>query len=134
MTPQYILKQSLCREPHCNSRGTREQQIITALQEIENMGFAKSYAEPGYTDPAKAVLFANWNYLPSKALELLEYYGYVCEWSDEWATCDNCYRAVRTEPDSWDYRPFFTLGDGEITCTHCLREAGEPLPDEESEG
>jgi hypothetical protein len=135
MTPQYILRKSLCREPHCgNHNATREQQIrAAALSEIENMDFAKGYAERGYTDPVKGVLFGNWNHFPKGVDSLLEGYGYAVEWSDEWSTCGNCYRAVRTQPDGWDWRPYFTLGDGEITCTDCLRDAGQPLPGEEME-
>jgi hypothetical protein len=116
MNYEFILKASLCREPNCGTY-TKD----ARLAEIENIQVAKEYAEPGYTDPEKAILFANWNYFPRGIDTMLENYGYAIEWSDEWATCGNCYRAVRMSADSWQWQPSFTLGDGEITCVDCLK-------------
>lgn len=116
MTPQYILRASLCREPHCAS-GPNWQ--AHAASEIDNLGFASEYEEPGYTQPDKGVLFANWNYFPRGIDSILESYGYAVEWSDEWAICDQCYKAVRTQPDSWGWTPSFTVCDGGLDCKTC---------------
>lgn len=85
--------------------------------------FASAYAEPGYTDPEKGILFANWNDEPLKRLgDLAEKAGYAIEWSDEWAQCDNCAKAIRTSPDSYGWRrSYFDSEDG-IQCIECVRE------------
>lgn len=91
-----------------------------ATSEVENMGYAPSYAELGYDQPAHGVLWANWNKLPRNLDRILERAGYAVEWSDEWTTCDDCNRAVRTQPDSHDWRPGYSLSDsGEILCHEC---------------
>jgi hypothetical protein len=127
MTPQYILTKSLCRPAHCLGQyeETHGGHLQFATSEIENMNYASEYAEPGYTNPSKGILFANWNYFPSGIDTLLENYGYAIEWSDEWATCGNCGKAVRTSPDSYSYQPSYSLQDGDITCADCLTEDAE---------
>ena len=67
MTPEYILRKSLCR-PAFGRDCTPE----TRLSAIEDMGFAFEYAEPGYTNPAKGILFADWNLFPKNLDSLLE--------------------------------------------------------------
>lgn len=90
--------------------------------EIENIGFAPDYAEPGYDSPDKAVLFANWNCLPRNLDTILERLGYAVEWSDEWMTCEDCGRAVRTSPDGYDWTPFYKIeNDCEVLCLDCLK-------------
>ena len=116
MTPQFILRMSLCREAFYATSANWKR---SAHSEIDNLGFASQYREPGYTQPAKGVLFANWNYFSKDVCEILESYGYSLEWSDEWATCSQCYQAVRTVPDSWGWTPSFTLLDGELDCVDC---------------
>jgi hypothetical protein len=93
------------------------------------MNFADGYAEPGYTDPDKAVLFANWNYFPRGIDSILESYGYAIEWSDEWEVCEGCNKAVRTSPDSYGWQPSYALVNNcEIVCSDCLaKDAGEYL-------
>jgi hypothetical protein len=93
------------------------------------MNYADEYAEPGYSQTAKGILFANWNYFPHGIDILLERYGYSIEWSDEWATCEACNRAVRTSADSYRWQPSYVLmHDCEIICTDCLNgDAGEYL-------
>lgn len=120
MTPQYILRKSLCREPWCaHESGWRR----TAQMIIDNLVWASEYVEPGYDAPRKGILFADWNYFPAKVADLLESYGYTTEWEDEWSVCDDCYRAVRTQPDSWSWRPSYTLkNEGEIVCVECDAE------------
>jgi len=116
MTFEYILKASLCREPNCGDY-TRD----ARMAHIENITVARSYAEPGYTDPEKLILFANWNYFPRGIDSLLESYGYEIEWSDEWTTCDGCNRAMRTNPDCWSWQPSFADDEHGTLCLDCLR-------------
>ncbi len=91
----------------------------TAEQEVANMGYATAYAEPGYAQPTKGILFANWNYLPRDFDKVLERAGYAVEWSDEWATCDGCNNAVRTSPDSYCWTPSYVLDDDGVYCLAC---------------
>lgn len=95
----------------------------TASSEVENMGFAPDYAEPGYDTPRNGVLLADWNSLPSNLDSILERAGYAVEWSDEWSTCDSCNRIVRTSPNSYGWRRSYVLyNDCEIICADCVRE------------
>jgi hypothetical protein len=96
--------------------------------EIENMGYASGYAEPGHDDPARGVLLADWNVFPRDFDRDLEALGYAIEWSDEWSVCEDCNRAFRTEPDSFDWRPVGQTfegfnRDGYLTlCRDCLQD------------
>lgn len=121
MTPQYILTASLCREPHC-AHGDNWKQF--AQSEIDNLGWSADYAEPGYTAGPRGVLTANWNYFPSDITDILEHAGYSCEWSDEWTTCDECGKLVRTSADSYAWQTFsVVLNDCETVCLDCLDRA-----------
>jgi hypothetical protein len=94
-----------------------------ARAEVESMGYAPRYAEPGYDQPNRGVLFADWNTLPCELDSLLERAGYSVEWSDEWATCDACRYAIRTEPDGYDWEPWYVVDDSGYTCKACARDA-----------
>jgi hypothetical protein len=103
---------------------TREdylRQLKRSLQsQVDNMGYASGYAEPGYHDPARGILFANWNLFPRGIDKILEYAGYETEWSDEWSVCD-CGKAVRTSPDSYSWSPSYAiLGDCDFRCHECI--------------
>jgi hypothetical protein len=91
-----------------------------AQSEIDNLNYASEYAEPGYTQPAKGIVFANWNKFPRELTDILERAGYAVEWSDEWAICDGCQKAVRTSPDSYSYTPSYAFVSGEILCVECI--------------
>lgn len=115
MTPEYILRKSLSLPPHCSERSPEERSRY-----IEYTEFSPAYAEPGYRDPAKGILFNNWNYFPARVTDLLERYGYEIEWSDEWSTCQECGKAVRTSPDSYGWQPsYFIMNDCELFCVDC---------------
>lgn len=139
LTPQYILRKSLCRPAHCFSSwiqgkgyiGTPEtdatynkQRRRSAESEIENLGYAPSYAEPGYDQPLCGVLMANWNVFPSKVTDILERAGYSIEWWDEWTTCDDCGRALRTQPDGHGWTPSYEDGGGDCS-TLCFKCSGK---------
>lgn len=104
----------------------------TARNEIDNMGFALHYGEPGYEDPKHGVLFADWNCLPRGLDRILERAGYAIEWSDEWTTCSDCGHAVRIEPDSYCWKPSYVESDNKILCPECApnddEDDGETCP------
>ncbi len=98
---------------------------------------ATEYAEPGYRTDSGVIVFGNWNpprwpkngdepltraeTLAPRLFDALEGIGADCEWLDEWALCTECYRAVRTEPDSYSWRPSYAWqNECEIVCTDCL--------------
>jgi hypothetical protein len=88
--------------------------------EIANLGWSHEYAEPGYTQPtSKGILFANWNYFPQAALDLLERKGFSIEWSDEWTNCSDCNRALRTSADSFCWEPAYEETNGALLCFDC---------------
>ena len=110
----------------------------TAQAEIENMTYAPGYAEPYRDDPIpKAVLLANWNNLPENFDRTLEKAGYAVEWSDEWTTCEDCQRAIRTEPDSHWYKPHYQIIEEDrsaaVLCLDCLQDYAGTAADHEPE-
>ena len=119
MTPEYILRKSLCRKPYC---AHEDNWRAMALSFIENLEYAHEYAEPRYDNPKKAILFSNWNYFPSKVTDLLEKYGYSIEWEDEWTRCDVCQKALRTSPDSYSWQPNYIDTENGYFCKDCLDE------------
>lgn len=143
MRLEYVLQKSLGRDPHCFRAWVKGQGYVNdgtldredfyrqyhqaAQSEIENMGFAPKYAEPGYEQPHNGVLLANWNNLARGLDVILERMGYTVEWSDEWATCDDCGAVVRTEPDSYCWEPGFIFkeSEGAFLCFQCW--AGEAV-------
>ncbi len=114
----------------------------------------KGYAEPGYSDPLGFILFDNWNnygddrfpawmidpngveFEPEEMLDVeqvLDALGCAVEWSDEWATCSDCGRAVRTSPDCHHWTPFYTIPEhsGELVCHDCWDPNVDQEEDEE---
>ena len=48
------------------------------------------------------------------------------EWSDEWETCSQCNKLVRSQPDSYSWtRQYWDTEDGEIVCVECVQEHPE---------
>lgn len=131
MTTEYIIRCAISsmvngkHEAHCYSGENPEK---VAKNEADNMVYAPEYAEAGYTQPKRGILFANWNVFPYRLAELLEKLGYATEWSDEWAICDDCARAIRTSPDSHFWKPFYTASDAGYVCHTCEPPAA-PGPD-----
>jgi hypothetical protein len=144
MTPEYILRKSLCRPAHCYSareegkgytnRGDDpatkaeydRQRLRSALSAIDNLQYAQDYAEPGYQTPKKGILFANWNIFPRGLDDVLGRYGYDIQWEDEWSTCGGCGKAVRSQPDSYHWQPSYAiLHECELYCVECLQDDPE---------
>lgn len=113
------------RAPHCGQPAT--------LNDAENVNWSAEYAEPGYSTPAKGIVFADWNGFPKDFDRVLERAGYAVEWSDEWATCEDCYRAFRTQPSHMDWRPIYSWdGDCSLVCRDCLQDRYPTSEDLES--
>jgi hypothetical protein len=94
---------------------------IRYLQDNHQLEHASTYGEPGYQDPEKGILFANWNNVPDGLAEWLEKCGYVLEWSDEW--CQVYDKAYRTSPDSYHW-------ESQVMLTHdCEYLTPDDLPD-----
>ncbi len=97
----------------------RTQIIIDALVNRYDASLCDHYGEPGYRDPEKQIVFANWNYIPSNLSEYIEDAGYSIEWSDEWLINGSDNKAYRTKPDSHDWEPSYSItNDGEIITIH----------------
>lgn len=96
------------------------------------MGWAPKYAEPGYDQPEKCVLMANWNEFPRGLDTLLERAGYSIEWSDEWTTCESCNGALRTQPDGYSWEPSYKDDDTcGVLCLECYADEHPSEDDEE---
>lgn len=112
----------------------------------------RGYAEPGYSDPLGFILFDNWNdygdfrfpawiidpdgveFDPEEMLDVehvLNALGCEMEWSDEWTTCSDCGKAVRTQPDCHHWTPFYLIPEhsGDLVCHDCW----DPSVDQEEE-
>lgn len=111
----------------------KSQVLKRLLNYCDKKGYDLQYyggvSEPGYDD--KIMLAANWN--PphmAKIAEFVEQFfaGEVeIEWSDEWTMCDDCYKAVRTSPSSYDWEPYFLIGDGYLICGDCAKDNMEDI-------
>ena len=97
------------REAHCSNGGK-----CAAQNEVDNFDFAAGYGEPGYTNPAKGIVFADWNHFPRGLDDILECAGYAIEWSDEWIVCHETGKAYRHSPDSYGWKPYYVMTDDEI--------------------
>src|SRR5262249_6021793 len=58
---------------------------------------------------------------PGRIATLLEKLGVELEWSDEWACCDQCGKAVRTKPDSYSWQAAYASTDDGLTCHECMK-------------
>src|SRR5437016_3234844 len=46
----------------------------------DDVDWSPAYAEPGYSDNQKGILFADWNNVSKRVMSLLERAGYSLEW------------------------------------------------------
>lgn len=93
---------------------------------------ADDYCEPGYSLPEgkRGVVFGDWN--KPRLANIMDRMGYEVEWLDEWTACGHCYRAFRTQPDSysWKMHGAFLEDSCEMICGDCLAENPEWITDE----
>lgn len=94
---------------------------------FDSIQWAHAYAERGYDDPKAGILFGNWNHVSQRVQDILERMGYSLEWEDEWTTCGECGKAVRTSADSYGWQPSYVYypSDCDITCIECLNGDAE---------
>jgi hypothetical protein len=71
-----------------------------------------AYGEPGYSDPERGIIFANWNKVSKPVYSWLESHGYGLEWSDEWIVSHETGKAYRTSPDGYGWLPSYLLTEG----------------------
>ena len=125
MTPKKIMRSAL------------EYETLTSDErcKLENMQIytGDCYAEPGYSTDKYYIIVGDFNPTDfdkkgvfGRACDLL---GSIAEleWCDEWGTCADCGKLVRTSPDSYFFTPYYVLlNDCEIVCQGCL-DHGEYL-------
>lgn len=95
------------------------------IEEVEGEGrfdlrVVGAYAEPGYTNPRRSILLANWNAVCRETQRWLEAAGCELEWCDEWAECAACCRLVRTQSDSYSWKRGYAILAGDICCADCV--------------
>lgn len=105
------------------------------------------YAEPGYGSDESVIVLGNWNparfpregdapltdeeNIGPRLAERLEAAGAELEWLDEWYSCQECYRAVRSQADSYSWKPYWVMANGcEIICADCARQDPETYLEE----
>lgn len=81
----------------------RTMYIMDALQNKYDADWCRSYGEPGYRDPAKWVVFANWNKVSQRTQQYLEEAGCILEWSDEWMIDYETSKAYRTDGNGYNW-------------------------------
>lgn len=66
------------------------------------------------------IIAANWNEVDGRIPNLLERAGFEVEWSDTVARCDECNRAVETQPTHAEWKPRYHIFDCAIVCERCI--------------
>ena len=85
--------------------------------------------EPGYSDEPFAL--GDWwvrvdgDLRESKIVPLLTACGVDSVFYDEWTTCAECYKGVRTSPDHYGWKRSYWEDCGDITCHECVAEDPE---------
>ena len=95
----------------------RTKVIMESLSDSCDFLEAMEYGEPGYSNPEKSILLANWNNVSDRVQDYLEEAGFSLEWSDEWIIDYSSGKAYRCVPDSYDWKPAYIQNDwtnGEI--------------------
>jgi hypothetical protein len=87
----------------------KEKKALDYLFETHCADFCAEYGEPGYSNPEKGIIFANWKDIPKGLADWLEASGYSLEWSDEWHVSHEWGKAYRTSPDSYHWEPSIIL-------------------------
>lgn len=93
-------------------------QIKSRIEEIQI--HTDGYAEPGYSSESGVIATGNWNgLLPERIERIFSKLEIECEWSDEWAACDDCGKLVRTESDSYFWKPLYVIVGCGYKCLKC---------------
>jgi len=88
--------------------------IVYVLKEIGLIEWwCENYGEPGYEDPKKEILFANWNYVDIDIQDKIMDDGYEIEWSDEWLQSEEGL-AFRCVADNYGWTPSYYIKGGAV--------------------
>lgn len=102
---------------------------------LDDINLYDAYAEPGYETPASGIIaIGNWNSVtigPDKedltlrrlGRMLERRYGVSLEWDDEWSSCDECGKLIRTSPDCYGWTGSYWITDGSIICHECVKSS-----------
>lgn len=133
LSPQFIMRASLARHIRDITRSDDgantpnwqkpDYQKRSGESEIENLNWYQDYAEPGYrmSHGDRGILTADWNYFHRGITTLLERAGFECEWSDEWSSCEDCNKLVRTSGDCYQWQPYYVIqNECELVCLDCV--------------
>lgn len=99
----------------------------------------EGYVEPGYNDPESGLIATgDWNPrswdrpIPKEDLlmprigAILEKLKVELQWEDEWCTCGECGKLVRTQPDSYSWTRSYWYNEGiGLYCEDCILEDPE---------
>lgn len=100
-------------------------ELLDAISQLDgvvyNHGYA--YAEPGYDDPKGGYIFmGDWN-KHDNLVKMIEAAGGAIEWSDEWYSCGDCCKLVRTQADSYSWQASFVImNECEVICHECMED------------
>jgi len=102
-------------------KSAKNQKTYNQVNEID---FPRGYSEPGYS--GKPVM-GNWNDtgdgVMARLASIFEKLGFTLEWSDEWAGCHSCGKAVRCQPDSYSWKSSAHIVNHELICHECIDPA-----------
>lgn len=122
--------------------------VVDTLLEECNIHDHDGYAEPGYgSDTMIGIAVANWNHnvdydkIPyahdtpeyrqflaghrtTRLGDLLERAGFELEWSDEWCTCTDCNKLLRTCSNGHGWTSSAIKYNGELSCLSCMVDNG----------
>jgi hypothetical protein len=105
-----------------SSEIVRERFLEKVKKELPNAQFTSGYAEPGYSADFEIVILANWNNHEELEPIIERLDGIDGNWSDEFAICSDCNKAVRVTSDSYFWQPYYVLfNDCELVCLDCLK-------------
>lgn len=101
---------------------TKNRNMNRVLEKYPNIFFHPGIVEPGYDN--KPALADNWNDYPHNFTDWLEkYFDIKILWPDEWSYCCECYKAIRTKPDSYQWQPYYLwVSDCDLVCIDCLKD------------
>jgi len=122
MTPEYAISAAL--------KSARTSEVRDRLHRL----VVRRYAEPGY-ESERGVYLSNWNDLTrwengtlvvlddtmERLENILTKMDYVCDWEDEYAICDDCGSAFRSEPDNYFWQMYGSQDNGDNVCGTCLK-------------
>ena len=87
------------------------------------MNYADKHGEniiPTQDEPPFLIMDTN-NSITSRIGDILDIRNIEHGFDDEYAICEECNKAIRTQADSYHWKADFNMGDGFIICGDCVR-------------